>query len=130
MSDAIQVLTDLDISSTITKGPFTVAFSPMPLQRWFWAVTNPSGSGVNTLHILPKQRANYEDDSSDQQEFDLVDTDHFEYPPVITAAQIAASTDTTFKFVGECANNIRRLLFDFTYLGGGSQVFRINLWVE
>lgn len=130
--DAVQLVTDLDISSTVTKGPYSCGFSPMPVQRWFWSVKLQSGSGANTLHVRPTQIGNYEDDSADQQTFDLDDSDHFDYPPVLTSAMLDAETDPvdTWQGVFECANVVRQIKFVFTYLDTGSRVFRLNLWVD
>jgi len=130
MADATQILTEMDISATATKGPYTVGLSPMPVQRWFWRVKLQSGSGSNTLHILPQQVANYEDASSDQQVFDMDDSDHFDFPAALSSELIDAETADTWTGVFECANNVRRMKFVFTYLGTGSRTFRIDLWVD
>lgn len=127
---ARQLIADLSVSATTTTDLLRIDAGRRPWVLFAWQFETPSGSGSNYLTVTAKHVANPESDASAEVTFDVDVLSMFTGPRVIDNTMVAAATSSKFKSLSRVPNYFDFLKLTFTYGGGGTRVFRVNLWAR
>lgn len=131
---AVYLLKNQQISTDYSSSAFNVG-RRKPWIVMGWRFELPSGSGSNRLNMTFNQVTNILEPGVSVIKFPVSNSRLWEGPKIITSDGIAATTDPVegagvWRQVFVNKSWFEWFQIDFEYLGAGSQVFDVSLWVE
>lgn len=127
---ARQLIADQLISATTTTNNLDLTGITVPWVVLLWQFELSSGSGSNYLTITGKVAANWEDDTASEVTFDLDHVSQWVSPRVVDDTMISAASGSKYKVTTVMRRVFDRVRIGFTYAGGGTRVFKVNLWTR
>jgi len=126
----IRVFTDLLISADTTTDPYAVAGRVNYSQQWIWKFELDSGTGSNQLKIKAQQAADWDTTDASLTLVDVQDTTVLNMPSLVTSEWIDEQTNDILLLPFENKGGLAKVIFDFDISGGGSRVFKVNLFIN
>lgn len=124
-----QILTNFDVSGTSDTSTIYIPRVGIWIM-WLWKVEFASGSGTNQVTITARTIANPEADAATEELFDLTNTEQWKGPRVVTDTMVTAAPSSALRLSSSMRLKASDLRLNFVRSGGGSRVFRFNVWAN